>query len=155
MRGECLDVVKSRNDSRNCACAPLLLTPTLAQLLHAAAEKRLSRPQRITGPVQGGNHPASGSIDSQQKTSEETHRRQSGLLIIIIIPELPLRCPFFLSFFLLPHQPHIASMATNNKEEKPGEKSSWKDFIYNPRTGEFIGRTAKSWGKKTQIFGNR
>ncbi|XP_030633281.1 sodium/potassium-transporting ATPase subunit beta-3b [Chanos chanos] len=34
----------------------------------------------------------------------------------------------------------------SNKEEKPDEKqSSWKDFIYNPRTGEFIGRTASSW----------
>ncbi|KAG1932817.1 sodium/potassium-transporting ATPase subunit beta-3b [Pimephales promelas] len=34
-----------------------------------------------------------------------------------------------------------------NKEEKPDDKqSSWKDFIYNPRTGEFIGRTASSWG---------
>lgn len=33
-----------------------------------------------------------------------------------------------------------------NKEEKSDEKqSSWKDFIYNPRTGEFIGRTASSW----------
>uniref|UniRef100_A0A8B9R827 Sodium/potassium-transporting ATPase subunit beta n=1 Tax=Astyanax mexicanus TaxID=7994 RepID=A0A8B9R827_ASTMX len=33
-----------------------------------------------------------------------------------------------------------------NKEEKPeGKDSSWKDFIYNPRTGEFIGRTASSW----------
>ncbi|XP_036418989.1 sodium/potassium-transporting ATPase subunit beta-3b [Colossoma macropomum] len=33
-----------------------------------------------------------------------------------------------------------------NKEEKPeGKESSWKDFIYNPRTGEFIGRTASSW----------
>ncbi|XP_076832306.1 sodium/potassium-transporting ATPase subunit beta-3b [Brachyhypopomus gauderio] len=33
-----------------------------------------------------------------------------------------------------------------NKEEKPeGKKSSWKDFIYNPRTGEFLGRTASSW----------
>ncbi|XP_056612466.1 sodium/potassium-transporting ATPase subunit beta-3b [Triplophysa dalaica] len=33
-----------------------------------------------------------------------------------------------------------------NKEEKPDEqKSSWKDAIYNPRTGEFIGRTASSW----------
>uniref|UniRef100_A0A3B5M293 Uncharacterized protein n=1 Tax=Xiphophorus couchianus TaxID=32473 RepID=A0A3B5M293_9TELE len=29
------------------------------------------------------------------------------------------------------------------KEEK---KESWKDFIYNPRTGEFLGRTASSWG---------
>lgn len=37
----------------------------------------------------------------------------------------------------------------STKEDKPAEnKSSWKDFIYNPRTGEFIGRTASSWGKK-------
>lgn len=34
----------------------------------------------------------------------------------------------------------------SSKEDKPDEhKSSWKDFIYNPRTGEFIGRTASSW----------
>nr|XP_046153766.1 sodium/potassium-transporting ATPase subunit beta-3-like [Oncorhynchus gorbuscha] len=39
----------------------------------------------------------------------------------------------------------------STKEETPvadGDKpqtSSWKDYIYNPRTGEFIGRTAKSW----------
>ncbi|XP_021418876.2 sodium/potassium-transporting ATPase subunit beta-3-like [Oncorhynchus nerka] len=39
----------------------------------------------------------------------------------------------------------------STKEETPvadGDKpqtSSWKDSIYNPRTGEFIGRTAKSW----------
>ncbi|KAF4086166.1 hypothetical protein AMELA_G00103100 [Ameiurus melas] len=33
-----------------------------------------------------------------------------------------------------------------NKEEKPeGKESSWKDLIYNPRTGEFLGRTASSW----------
>ncbi|KAF5897735.1 sodium/potassium-transporting ATPase subunit beta-3-like [Clarias magur] len=33
-----------------------------------------------------------------------------------------------------------------NKEEKAeGKESSWKDFIYNPRTGEFLGRTASSW----------
>ncbi|XP_026861657.2 sodium/potassium-transporting ATPase subunit beta-3b [Electrophorus electricus] len=33
-----------------------------------------------------------------------------------------------------------------NKEEKPeGKNSSWKDFIYNPRTREFLGRTASSW----------
>ncbi|KAJ8410640.1 hypothetical protein AAFF_G00185970 [Aldrovandia affinis] len=36
--------------------------------------------------------------------------------------------------------------AMSNKE-KPEEQnqSSWQDFIYNPRTGEFIGRTACSW----------
>ncbi|XP_041919892.1 sodium/potassium-transporting ATPase subunit beta-3b [Alosa sapidissima] len=34
----------------------------------------------------------------------------------------------------------------STKEDKPAEiKSSWKDSIYNPRTGEFIGRTASSW----------
>ncbi|XP_033497229.2 sodium/potassium-transporting ATPase subunit beta-3b isoform X3 [Epinephelus lanceolatus] len=33
------------------------------------------------------------------------------------------------------------------KEEKKEEKKdSWKDFIYNQRTGEFMGRTASSWG---------
>lgn len=32
---------------------------------------------------------------------------------------------------------------------KPGDKeykTSWKDSIYNSRTGEFVGRTASSWG---------
>uniref|UniRef100_A0A8C4SUS6 Sodium/potassium-transporting ATPase subunit beta n=1 Tax=Erpetoichthys calabaricus TaxID=27687 RepID=A0A8C4SUS6_ERPCA len=35
----------------------------------------------------------------------------------------------------------------SSKEDKPVEQSqsSWKDFIYNPRSGEFIGRTARSW----------
>lgn len=33
------------------------------------------------------------------------------------------------------------------KEEKKEEvKESWKDFIYNSRTGEFLGRTYSSWG---------
>ncbi|XP_030630363.1 sodium/potassium-transporting ATPase subunit beta-3a [Chanos chanos] len=36
------------------------------------------------------------------------------------------------------------------KEHKPEEEkepqTSWKDFLYNPRTGEFVGRTASSWG---------
>ncbi|KAM4605095.1 sodium/potassium-transporting ATPase subunit beta-3a [Polymixia lowei] len=34
-------------------------------------------------------------------------------------------------------------------EDKPADKenvSSWKDSIYNPRTGEVLGRTAGSWG---------
>ncbi|XP_026155043.1 sodium/potassium-transporting ATPase subunit beta-3-like [Mastacembelus armatus] len=31
-------------------------------------------------------------------------------------------------------------------EKKEEKKESWKDFIYNPRTGEFLGRTASSWG---------
>ncbi|KAJ7996022.1 hypothetical protein DPEC_G00232770 [Dallia pectoralis] len=29
---------------------------------------------------------------------------------------------------------------------KDAEKSTWKDFIWNPRTREFCGRTASSWG---------
>ncbi|KAG7471012.1 hypothetical protein MATL_G00120070 [Megalops atlanticus] len=35
----------------------------------------------------------------------------------------------------------------SNKEEKTEEQNqtNWKDFIYNPRSGEFIGRTASSW----------
>ncbi|XP_060903378.1 sodium/potassium-transporting ATPase subunit beta-3-like [Labrus mixtus] len=32
------------------------------------------------------------------------------------------------------------------EEAKDGKKESWKDAIYNPRTGEFMGRTARSWG---------
>lgn len=35
-------------------------------------------------------------------------------------------------------------------EDKAANKenaSSWKDSIYNPRTGELMGRTASSWGK--------
>ncbi|XP_028833510.1 sodium/potassium-transporting ATPase subunit beta-3a [Denticeps clupeoides] len=35
-------------------------------------------------------------------------------------------------------------------EDKTGEEKvprpSWRDVIYNPRTGEFVGRTASSWG---------
>ncbi|XP_062342009.1 sodium/potassium-transporting ATPase subunit beta-2b isoform X2 [Osmerus eperlanus] len=29
---------------------------------------------------------------------------------------------------------------------KDAEKSTWKEFIWNPRTREFLGRTASSWG---------
>ncbi|CDQ62547.1 unnamed protein product [Oncorhynchus mykiss] len=47
----------------------------------------------------------------------------------------------------------------STKEETPvadGDKpqtSSWKDSIYNPRTGEFIGRTAKSWDNTVWCLG--
>lgn len=30
---------------------------------------------------------------------------------------------------------------------KDGEKSGWKEYIWNPRTREFLGRTASSWGE--------
>ncbi|XP_017292440.1 sodium/potassium-transporting ATPase subunit beta-2b isoform X2 [Kryptolebias marmoratus] len=29
---------------------------------------------------------------------------------------------------------------------KDGNKSEWKEFVWNPRTREFLGRTASSWG---------
>ncbi|KAK5868114.1 hypothetical protein PBY51_009158 [Eleginops maclovinus] len=35
---------------------------------------------------------------------------------------------------------------TGKKEAKEEPKESWRDSIYNPRTGEFMGRTARSWG---------
>ena len=46
-----------------------------------------------------------------------------------------------------------ASRTMSKKEEKPGEEkaepeSNWKHLIYNPNTGEFVGRTASSWGKR-------
>ncbi|XP_052470279.1 sodium/potassium-transporting ATPase subunit beta-3 isoform X2 [Carassius gibelio] len=38
----------------------------------------------------------------------------------------------------------------SKKNEEPAEgkepEGSWKDVIYNPRTGEFFGRTANNWG---------
>lgn len=33
------------------------------------------------------------------------------------------------------------------KEEKTEAKESWTDFIYNRRSGEFLGRTCSSWGE--------
>lgn len=40
-------------------------------------------------------------------------------------------------------------------EDKPANKentSSWKDSLYNPRTGELLGRTASSWGKDPPLY---
>lgn len=39
----------------------------------------------------------------------------------------------------------------DKKEEKEEKKESWKDIIYNPRTGEFLGRTGSSWGKTDRV----
>lgn len=38
--------------------------------------------------------------------------------------------------------------STEDKAASKENKSSWKDSIYNPRTGELLGRTASSWGKE-------
>uniref|UniRef100_A0A3Q2THK9 Sodium/potassium-transporting ATPase subunit beta n=1 Tax=Fundulus heteroclitus TaxID=8078 RepID=A0A3Q2THK9_FUNHE len=35
--------------------------------------------------------------------------------------------------------------STEDKEASKEKASSWKDSIYNPRTGELLGRTASSW----------
>nr|AAH97048.1 Atp1b2a protein [Danio rerio] len=32
------------------------------------------------------------------------------------------------------------------KEDEKKESGSWKDFFWNPRTHELLGRTASSWG---------
>lgn len=37
--------------------------------------------------------------------------------------------------------------STEDKAASKENTSSWKDSIYNPRTGELLGRTASSWGK--------
>lgn len=41
----------------------------------------------------------------------------------------------------------ISMANTEDKAPSKENKSSWKDSIYNPRTGELMGRTASSWGK--------
>lgn len=33
------------------------------------------------------------------------------------------------------------------KMAKDDKKDGWKEFFWNPRTSEFCGRTAGSWGK--------
>ncbi|KAL2301125.1 hypothetical protein Nmel_011684 [Mimus melanotis] len=37
----------------------------------------------------------------------------------------------------------------SKETKKPFRQSmaEWRQFIYNPNSGEFLGRTAKSWGK--------
>lgn len=37
----------------------------------------------------------------------------------------------------------------SKEAKKPFRQSmaEWRQFVYNPNSGEFLGRTAKSWGK--------
>lgn len=44
--------------------------------------------------------------------------------------------------------------STEDKAASKENTSSWKDSIYNPRTGELLGRTASSWGKDTPPSSN-
>ncbi len=39
-------------------------------------------------------------------------------------------------------------MTKNEKKSLNQSLAEWKLFIYNPTTGEFLGRTAKSWGER-------
>ncbi|KAF7484586.1 Hypothetical predicted protein [Marmota monax] len=39
-------------------------------------------------------------------------------------------------------------MTKNEKKSFNQSLAEWKLFIYNPTTGEFLGRTAKSWGER-------
>lgn len=55
----------------------------------------------------------------------------------------------------LSHQLRLnSSMSKNSEKPEEGKEpeSSWKDVIYNPRTGEFFGRTARNWGELTQTL---
>jgi hypothetical protein len=40
------------------------------------------------------------------------------------------------------------TMTKNEKKSFNQSLAEWKLFIYNPTTGEFLGRTAKSWGER-------
>lgn len=39
-------------------------------------------------------------------------------------------------------------MADKDAKKDTEQSGGWKNFIYNPETGQFMGRTASSWGKK-------
>ncbi|XP_073346680.1 sodium/potassium-transporting ATPase subunit beta-3a [Pagrus major] len=100
------------------------------------------------------------SLSLSLYTAHSTHRRLAGFFFAS--PHRPL--PLFLHFFRR-NQAHIfrATTTTNthkktkkkgkditmaSTEDKPANKentSSWKDSIYNSRTGEVLGRTACSW----------
>lgn len=43
-----------------------------------------------------------------------------------------------------------SGLAMSKETKKPFRQSvaEWRQFIYNPNSGEFLGRTAKSWGER-------
>lgn len=41
----------------------------------------------------------------------------------------------------------ITSIMSGTKEEDRKGSSEWREFFWNPRTHEFMGRTATSWGE--------
>lgn len=47
----------------------------------------------------------------------------------------------------------VCTHTMTKKEKKSFNQSlaEWKLFIYNPTTGEFLGRTAKSWGERAAV----
>ncbi|KAJ8775619.1 hypothetical protein J1605_001339 [Eschrichtius robustus] len=67
-------------------------------------------------------------------------------------PDAPLR-----SSPLPPPRPplplDVRTHTMTKKEKKSFNQSlaEWKLFIYNPTTGEFLGRTAKSWGERAAV----
>ncbi|TFK01157.1 NFU1 iron-sulfur cluster scaffold-like protein, mitochondrial [Platysternon megacephalum] len=44
------------------------------------------------------------------------------------------------------HSPRPAAMSKEEKKPFSQTMAEWRQFVYNPRSGEFLGRTAKSWG---------
>lgn len=42
-------------------------------------------------------------------------------------------------------------MTKKDKKSFNQSLAEWKLFIYNPTTGEFLGRTAKSWGEQAAV----
>lgn len=42
-------------------------------------------------------------------------------------------------------------MTKKDKKSFNQSLAEWKLFLYNPNTGEFLGRTAKSWGERAAV----
>ncbi|KAG8005870.1 hypothetical protein GBF38_004861, partial [Nibea albiflora] len=43
------------------------------------------------------------------------------------------------------------SIMSGTKEEDRKGSSEWREFFWNPRTHEFMGRTASSWGESCPL----